>query len=499
MSVEITHPAYDEHLGQWRRIDAALSGLDAVMRGGTDYLPMLAGQMGDPHAYAAYQKRAVWYGATARTLEALLGAIFRKDPTITVSTGLKKRLENIDARGNSIYTFSQKATRQVIAKGRYGILIDMPAKVDLRDETSLTPFLAGYSAASIRCWRNREINGLPKLDQVILQEFVQRPAEDGFGFETIPRYRVLELDRDGFYQVRMFVATGSGGGEFYEQPTIRPMPTGQRIDYIPFVFLNPGDLMPDVSKSPLLDLVDVNLAMYRASADLENGRHHTAHCTPYIIGLTENSPKDWRIGGNAVWQLPEGCSVGMLEYTGQGLTSLENGVAEKREMAAFLGARLLRDQKKAAETAEAQEIQQSGENATLASISRTVSDGFAKAFNIAEEWISSRKKAEFELNQDFFSRRMEAQELTALVAALQAGAIPLDDFLHNLKDGELLKPGRTVEEARELLDIDAARSEARNPDPVLAGQPKPATTAAQAQQQARDPGQPVQAPKARTT
>ncbi len=513
MSVTITHPDFDMYQNQWKRVDDCLAGLDQVIRGGTDYLPMLAGQMDNVASYQAYQKRAVFYGATGRTLEALLGAIFRKDPTYTVSSRLEKRMENFDARGNTVYTFAQKATKQVISKGRYGVLVDMPATPDLLDMSSLVPFFAGYSAPNIRSWRTREVNGIPKLDQVILQEFVQRPGEDGFGFVTIPRYRVLELDNAGFYQIRIFVQTGDGDGEFAEQARIQPMPSGTRIDYIPFIFLNPGDLMPDITKSPLVDLADVNLAMYRASADLENGRHYTAHCTPYITGLTDTTTKTWKIGGDTVWQLPEGCTVGMLEYTGQGLQSLETGVSEKRELMAFLGARLLRDQKKAAETAEAQEIQQSGENATLASISRTISDGFKKALNIAEEWVSSKKEAEFELNQDFFSRRMEGSELTALVGALQAGAIPLDDFLWNLKEGEMLSPERTVEEARELLDMDAARTAELHPDPVLTNiqqkeaeaaaaaeaATKPAATAGRAAQKDRDPGTPVAKPKARTT
>lgn len=514
MPVTVTHPAYDEHQDQWKRVDDCLGGLDSIRRATTSYLPMLAGQVDNPAAYEAYQKRAVFFGATSRTLEALLGAIFRKDPVWKVGTQLEKRMENFDGRGNTVYTFCQKLTKHVLSKGRYGVLLDMPARPDLRDSSSLVPFFCGYSAQNIRSWRTREVNGVPKLDQVILQEWVQRPAADGFGFTVVARYRVLELDEQGFYQVRVFVQSGNDDASYTEEARIQPKPTAQRIDYIPFVFFNAGDLMPDVSKPPLLDLADMNLAMFRASADLENGRHYTAHCTPYITGLQESEGKEWKIGGDSVWQLPEGCSVGMLEYTGQGLTSLETGVNEKREQMAFLGARLLRDQKKAAETAEAQEIQQSGENATLASVSKTVSDGIKKLLDMAEEWIGTKKEAEFALNLDFFSREMDPAKLTSLVSALQANAIPLDHFLWNLKEGELLPPDATVEDARELLDMDAARTAELHPDPILTGiqqqeaeaaaaeaidKAKPAATAGTAEQKPRDPGKPVAKPKARTT
>lgn len=516
MPVTITHPQFDDHADQWKRVDDALAGRDAVLRATVDYLPMLAGQIDDPRAYEAYQKRAVWFGATARTLDALVGAIFRKDPTWTVSPQLEKRMENFDGRGNTVYTFAQKVVRHDMSKGRYGVLVDMPQKPNPGDPTTYLPFFAGYAAQNIRDWRMREFNGVPKLDQVILQEWVQRPADDGFGFTMATRYRVLELDEAGFYRVRVFVSSGPGDGDYVEESVIQPRPNGKPIDYIPFVFFGPGDLMPDVSKPPLLDLADTNLAMYRASADLENGRHFTAHCTPYITGIDQHEEKVWKIGGDSVWQLPEGCSVGMLEFSGQGLTSLENGVNEKREQMAFLGARLLRDQKKAAETAEAQEIQQSGENATLAAVSKTCSDGFKKLLQMAEDWIGTKKEAEFDLNQDFFSREMDPAKLTALVSALQANAIPLDHFLWNLKEGELMPPDATVEDARELLDMDAARTAELHPDPVIVGieqdaadaeaaaaeaidKAKPAATAGKAEQKPREPGKPVAKPKARTT
>lgn len=169
MPVTITHQDFDLHEPQWRRIDDALAGRDAVLRATVDYLPMLAGQIDDPRAYEAYQKRAVWFGATARTLEALVGAIFRKDPTWTVSAQLEKRMENFDGRGNTVYTFAQKVVKHVMSKGRYGVLIDMPQKPNPGDPTTYLPFFAGYAAQNIRSWRMREFNGVPKLDQVILR------------------------------------------------------------------------------------------------------------------------------------------------------------------------------------------------------------------------------------------------------------------------------------------------------------------------------------------
>ncbi len=57
----------------------------------------------------------------------------------------------------------------------------------------------------------------------------------------------------------------------------------------------------------------------------------------------------------------------------------------------------------------------------------------------------------YELNTDFDAATLGAQELTALVAAWQQGAISRDTRLHNLRAGELLPPACTNEQETEWI------------------------------------------------
>jgi hypothetical protein len=59
------------------------------------------------------------------------------------------------------------------------------------------------------------------------------------------------------------------------------------------------------------------------------------------------------------------------------------------------------------------------------------------------------------LNTDFETSHLNGQDLAALVAAWQAGAISRDTLLHNLRQREILPPGRTGE--REALMIETDR------------------------------------------
>lgn len=459
MPVNYQHPQYLSRAPQWDRISDVLAGSDAVKRRPESYLPMLSGHRKRPAAYAAYVDRALWYGATSRTLDALIGTVYRREPQVRLPPRLQPLVANVNGQGDTLYTFSKTVLEEVCSKGRYGILADISS-----DGTGL-PHLVGYKAEDIWSWRTRTVRGRKVVDQIILREEFEVVNLDGFGASCAEQFRVLELDEAGYYASSVYRTVGEAGGasgeraeavyELAEEPIrARPKP-GQPIDYLPFVFLNSGHLRPDTCKPPMLDMADVQVSHYRSSADLEEGRHRLAFPIPVISGVDADSGAVWEVGGDSVWEIPVDAKAYMLEFTGQGLGSLENALSQKERYLAFLGAKMLEGQKKQAETAEALHLRNSGENANLATIARTVSDGFEAVFRILCDWTASpAQDLKFELNQDFYDSRLTAQDLVALVQAVQVGVLPLDDFLYNLKQGEILRPEITIEDARHLLETD---------------------------------------------
>jgi len=69
-----------------------------------------------------------------------------------------------------------------------------------------------------------------------------------------------------------------------------------------------------------------------------------------------------------------GAQAGYLEFTGQGLTTFERAMGRDERLMAVLGSRLLHDQKKVGETAEAIRLRQSGEDSVLTAIATSVSE-----------------------------------------------------------------------------------------------------------------------------
>lgn len=454
MPLSDKHKEYEIYAPQWRRVRDCISGEDAVKASTTMHLPRPENMMSDQ--YEAYITRAMFYGATGRTLAGLSGAVFRKRPIVQIPDRLRDALYNITLTGVPFDTFAQRVVEETLALGRYGVLVDRPPQENGR------AYMRGYPAESICNWRTDDIDGKEMLVQIILSEKGYKVADDGFGSEEYERYRVLELDEEGKYRVRVFVE-GRDVDTFILDDEYTPTNRGERLDYIPFQFFGPTDLSPDVEKSPLIDLANVNISHYRTSADLEQGNYLTSQPTPYITGMRADNVGDFPIGSGAMWLLPEGAQAGMLEYKGAGLTFLENSLSRKQGMMAQLGARLLEDQKRAVEAADTVRLRSSGESSVLANLANSCSMGLYQTLQWVVDWEGADPEAvEVQLNTDFMDTRMEPAEMRELVAAWQSGAIPTDDLIYNLQRGEILRPDFTIDEVKDML--------AGNETPVV-GQP----------------------------
>ena len=129
------------------------------------------------------------------------------------------------------------------------------------------------------------------------------------------------------------------------------------------------------------------------------------------------------------------------------------------QLMAVLGTRMLESQKRVGETAAAMELRQSGENSILNTVSLSVSASLTQVLRWVYWWNSTEPIPDAigpdlvlaSLNTDFSIKGMSFQEITALVAAWQAGAISRDTMLDLFRAGEVIAPGRTNEEEIKLL------------------------------------------------
>ncbi len=483
MPTNSTHLDYDANLNAWLRARDVFAGEDTVKAAGERYLPKLDSQT--PDEYVAYKARASFFNATARTMDGFVGLIFRREPTVKlpervsgVAGALRVFAEDVDLLGTSLYTFSKNIVGEVLTVGRAGTLVDWEGEGEQRG------YVVRYSAEQILNWRVARVNGRNLVTLVVLQEVLADGGKDDFEIKEVEQLRVLRL-------VEARPANGKGAQgtarptelryiveiwrkvqpkdkrkkpEWMKVETRIPLRLGKPLTMIPFVFHGPRHSLPEVDKLPLADIIAVNLDHYRLNADYKHGLHFTALPTAWVSGFDKAA--NLRIGSSTAWvtETP-GATAGFLEFTGQGLTTFERAMDRDERLMAILGSRMLEEQKRVGETAEAIELRQSGENSVLMTLALSVSDSVSQVLRWIYWWNSTEESPEtvsedlvlLQLNTDFSAKGLSSEDLTAIVAAWQAGAISRETMFDLFRRGEVLPPGRTDAEEAKLAGKDRTK------------------------------------------
>jgi hypothetical protein len=127
---------------------------------------------------------------------------------------------------------------------------------------------------------------------------------------------------------------------------------------------------------------------------------------------------------------------------------------------AILGSRMLEDMKKVGETATAIELRQAGEYSILSNVALSLSDSMTQVLRWIYWWNSTEElpddvKGEqvlMTLNTDFSTKGLASQDVQAIVAAWQAGAMSQDSMFDLFRRGEVLPEGRTNAEEAALIE-----------------------------------------------
>jgi hypothetical protein len=500
MPVNSTHPLYDQFAESWQRVRDVLAGEDAIKAGGVRYVPRLDTQTNDE--YGDYLARGFFYNATSRTVAGYLGMIFRREPVVnrpgelsntdgggapslpagkerTVAGGAATLpglaavfdafVEDVDLFGTTFGSYARRLAAEVVSVGRGGTLIDWNEGGENR------AFLNFYRAEDILNWRVARINGRVQPTMVVLREWTPDIGKDEFQEELKEEILVLRLehsaepDADGAASLsrRSYVvqrwrqqkkADNDRETEWVLMSRTTPMRHGKPLSSIPFVFHGPTHSRADVERSPIDDIVVANLDHFRLNVEFKHGLHFTALPTAWVSGFDKSS--ELKVGSRAAWVTETtGATAGFLEFKGDGLQTFERAMDRVERLLAVLGSRLLESQKRVSESAEALEIRQGGEASILGDLANSLSASLTDVMRWVYWWhtvIPDQSDVDEEtvcvkLNTDFETAHLNGHDLAALVSAWQAGAISRDTLLHNLRQGEILPPGRTAEQEVRLL------------------------------------------------
>ena len=465
MPVSTPDKLYTHYQPIYEQIDDFCKGDKAVKEKGKrkKYLP--SESHWSIEEYDTYVKLAPFTGFTKRTLDTLMGALFRKSPTIELPPALDYFYGDCDNMGNSILQSIKSAASEVIKKGRHGVLVDIhriESDTDDEGETEnptvaqtkdLKPYLVHYNAEQI-------ISVNIKKQYIVLKEAcVESDDEDFFKQETEIQYRVLILV-NGVYQQWVFE------DDEQDEPPMVITPTkadGSTFDYIPFQFIGAGNNDWKYDDSPLYDICSKNLTHYQLSADimkssrLLNGAmmhidtgQGSADEFQTLNKLTEGGTIHFGSAGAIV--TTNGGSAQLIQPQPNTLATSERD--KTTEEAIMLGARLI-SKTRGTVTAEEIRADQSAENSTLSNIADNLDDAYEQLINIALEFLPAGPTAEFniEMNRDFFALTPDAQILTVMINLVGIGVMTNQQVFDYAKKLGLIAPDVTLDEITDQLSV----------------------------------------------
>lgn len=428
---------WDRLHSHYHLIRDCLDGEDAVKDQGQLYIPKPSGL--DAADYANYVQRGCFYGAPEMTLRALVGLALRKEPVIELPSRLEPMRLMATNDNAPLSILIEDCVREVLSMGRFGMLLDFPPA---SNTANTVPFISTFSAESIEDYDTEYHDGRKVLSKVILS------SDENIDGSEVRYELVLE---DTIYKFRRFIFDAHKNREYVGDEII-PTVNGQTLNEIPFVMVSPEGLRYEDATPPFLALCKVALSHLVNSCDRERAIFLTASPTPYICGNVPADKVPASIGSGTLWNLPEGCEVGMLEFQGAGVGAQKDLMEEKETTMATLGARMMAVSQVRNETFETATQRTRSELSLLHGAIVNTEHAIKRLLRLAAVWMSaSPDDVSFTLSRDFIEVMLDAKQIEAQLKLWQSGAVSFQTLYENLQRGEVARADRSYEAETDLI------------------------------------------------
>jgi hypothetical protein len=461
MSLENQHPLYAEYVEDWTVITDTFRGERKIKEKGLLYLPATPGQIADGMStkdklgyknYDAYKLRARFPDFVAQAVEAILGIMHHKPPTIDLPEQMEDLRERITIHGESLEVLLRRINEHQLVTGRVGLLADIADDV----KVGTMPYIALYKAGDMINWDDEytEDNVLRTLNLVVLNESGYE-RDDNFSWKFGAKFRVLLLGdikekTGGLYRMGLF--QGDNDTTFDKSALIEPSIGGKTLDKIPFVFINSKDIVPDPDDPPLLGLAKLALTVYRGEADYRQTLFMQGQDTLVVIGgVMEEGVL--RVGAGARIEVQQGGDAKYIGVSSEGLAEQRMALENDRTEAGDVGGKLLDTTGHTAESGDALRIRVSARTASLNQIALAGAEGLQSILRTIAEWIGATPdEVVVTPNTDFADDTLEGRTLVDYMTAKTLGApLSLESIHRILQEKDLTV--KTYEE--EITAIEA--------------------------------------------
>jgi hypothetical protein len=440
---------------EWINNRAMIAGARVVRAGGEKFLPRFPSVSEEQHA--AIIARTTFFPGASQTLKGLMGLLFRKPPKLVCPKAQEDILDTITIKGDTIFDLAEDTAAEMLTVAFGVLLTDQPIGTGRKSlkaaiDNGERPRILVYPAESVLGVELGVVNNRQRPVRV-------RLLEDA---NTVRELLLIE----GVYTVNVWRKSDTADWSISE--TFTPTRQGVPLDEIPVTVFNTNHRKFMPVSAPMFDVCDLNRSHYQKSATLTSCDFWLSNPIPWITGVKEATDKI-SVSPGSIWQVESpDAKIGMLEYQGGQVASLERRAEDARDAMATAGARILASEKTAGvEAAQTLEIRNAAQTATLDGVARVVE----RALNDQLKWVAwweglDEDAIHLTMNRDFGTSKLTAEERKQIVAEWQAGIYSKDTALLLLKGGNALPDDYDAVKDQALLS-----QEVQDRPPVIGDDP----------------------------
>jgi len=426
----------------WEIMKAVTRGTEYLRENSEAFLPLEPRE--DYRAYLSRVNRAVFSPYTQRLVRAAAGLILRKPISLDGDPYWREVFaRDVDGCGSDLDEYARRLLICSLTYGHAHTLIDFPAPSGARSlaeerAMGLRPYWVEIDPYNVYGWRLDREASYGTLTQVRIYEKAIVP-EGRFGEKTYEQIRVIEPGRYEVYRQRqalkplgpgfMEPVTKDADYELHESGTFS-------LNEIPLVTTYSNKLDTMISRPPLIDVAYLNLAHFQRQADLIHSLHIASQPMLVLEGWDDQT-KDMAVSVNYAIATQPGNKVYYVEPAASAFEAQSNEIRELQQQMATLGISTLSQQKFVAESADARRLDKVDTNSMLAAVSLDLEQSLQKSFDYAAAYLGL-EPPKVNISRDFDINRLIGQDITALTALFDKGAISREELRLILAQGEIL-------------------------------------------------------------
>jgi hypothetical protein len=505
MGLDAKHPEYIARREDWAMMRDFYAGERVVKSKTTNYLPATSGMTIDgmgrttggkknigQEAYDAYLVRALFPDYVKEAVEAYIGLLHQKAPTIRLPKVLEPLRERATLFGESLEMLIRRINEEQLVSGRMGLFLDLPFGTT---DPTVMPYIATYIAESAGNWDADELGeGPAKLTLVVLDESTNKR---NINFDWVPwsKYRVLELYRSvneagdpigaPVYRFGVFTEEGNGTPAYVASEMKEALWKGTSLDQIPFVFVNSKDITPETDEPPIMGLARLCRAIYCGEADLRQNLFMQGQDTLVLAGERKKSADatigdtSLRTGAGSMIEMEQGGTAQYVGVTANGLSEQRQTLQDDHQRAASRAGQLINTKANGVESGDALKTRVAAQTATLTLIALTSAAAVEAILKIAAKWAGADpEEVKVDPNLEFSDYDMTGDNLVKLMTARKEGAPISKESIHGLMADQGLT---RMDFKTEMATI--KKEDAEMPPPA----PAPGTPGSQTTPEPKDP------------